>query len=198
MSNSTPPSSRLPRARSIERQERFRERAHAAPRRLVRSFVQLPKKANPVVLLVAAGLVVFLAVSIAQPLRNYFQQRAELARINATIASQEEERDRLTAELDRYMNEDYIKEQARTRLGLIEPGEVAFRILSPQINASSEDPTAAQSPEEPKQWYEQLWDSIAVPEAQQKPQENTPPQTNPQEHRLPILPTTSEPAAPTP
>lgn len=184
---SASPRGGIPRARSVERQERIRERAQAAPKRLARSFVQLPKKVSPVVLTVAALLVIFLAISIAQPLRNYFEQRAELAEINAQISQQQQERDRLTEELNRYNNEDYIKEQARTRLGLIEKGESAFRILSPEINSTApgSTPGAEETAPEKGDWYKQLWDSISVPEfaEPEKPHE--------QEHNLP---TVQEPA----
>lgn len=175
----------LPRARSIERQERLRERAQAAPRRAVRSFVQLPKKVNPMVLIAAAIVVIFLAVSIAQPLRNYFEQRAELAQINSQIAQQERERDRLTEELNRYDNEDYIREQARTRLGLIEPGESAFRIMSPEIhaNAPGSTPSADEEVAERGEWYQQLWDAISIPEEEALPSED-----NPIDHKLPTVP----------
>lgn len=182
----------LPRARSIERQERLRERAQAAPRRMARSFVQLPQKVNPMILLAAAVIVVFLAVSISTPLRNYFEQRAELAQLNAQIAQQESEKQRLTEELGRYTNEDYLKEQARTRLGLIEPGESAFRIFSPNIHADA--PGAAPGVEENLEplgdWYQQLWDSISVPE-----EPATPPNATPGDHDLPTLP---DPNAPKP
>lgn len=162
---------RLPRARSVERQEHFRERAQAVPVRIARSFKQLPQKVNPVVLSVAALLVVFLAVSIASPLRNYFSQRAELAELNAQIDYKTQQRDELTDELNRYSNEDYIREQARTRLGLIEPGESVYRIFSPKIQANPAGSTPGVDEEQSDQrgeWYEQLWDAIATPPAEEE------------------------------
>lgn len=181
----------LPRARSIERQDRRRERAHAAPGRLARSFVQLPQRVSPAILIFTAFVVIFLALSIAQPLRNYFDQRSQLAQLEQQITAQEQERDRLTGELNRYNNEDFIKEQARTRLGLIEPGESAFRIFSPKIDANTSGSTPgveADLPPEQGEWYQQLWDAISTPE------EDKPTGDHVIDHNLPTVPDPDAPA----
>ncbi|CAI37655.1 cell division protein [Corynebacterium jeikeium] len=182
-----PESARLPRARSIERRERRRARAQTAPKRMARSFVEVPKNMSPTTWLVTLVLVVFLAVSIANPLRNYFEQRAELAQLNQEIEAQEKEKAELTSELNRYRDEDYIKEQARTRLGLIEPGESAYRIISPKIHADelgteSEEGSNGES-EGNRDWYAQLWDSISTPEEELKEDD---PAT--EDHKLPTVP----------
>lgn len=182
-----PESARLPRARSIERRERRRARAQTAPKRMARSFVEVPKNMSPTTWLVTLVLVIFLAVSIANPLRNYFEQRAELAQLNQEIEAQEKEKAELTSELNRYRDEDYIKEQARTRLGLIEPGESAYRIISPKIHADelgteSEEGSNGES-EGNRDWYAQLWDSISTPE--EELQEDDPAT---EDHKLPTVP----------
>lgn len=180
-------SARLPRARSVERREERRARAQQAPRRVARSFVQLPRKFSPKGMIVAAVLAVFLALSISTPLRNYYEQRSELAEVNSTIVGQEQRKAELTDELNRYSNEDYIKEQARTRLGLIEPGESAFRIISPSINASAPDPALDDNAdEENKRWYTKLWDSISIPEEELTPEEFT--TGDVENHHLPTVP----------
>lgn len=126
--------------------------------------MELPKKINPLVTVAVILVVAFVALSVATPLRNYFQQRAELAEINATIERQLEEREELTDELDRYQSEAYIREQARTRLGVVEPGESAFRLMDPRINTGSpDDPGLDRDDEDPDPWYTQLWGSVATP-----------------------------------
>ncbi len=172
----------LPRSRSLEARDRRRARAQQAPRRMARSFIQLPKQMNPLVTLGVVLLVICLALSIATPLRNYFEQRATLAQLNADIAQQQQRKGELTKELNKYQNEDYIKEQARTRLGLIEPGESAFRIMSPKIHSGTPGSDSIGQHEEPtesKPWYQELWDSIAIPEKA--------PETSPApDHELPV------------
>lgn len=154
----------LPRPRSVEKRDQRQRQARDAPRRLARSFVELPKKMNPLVTVAVILVVAFVALSVATPLRNYFQQRAELAQVEATIERQLAERDDLNAELDRYNSEAYIREQARTRLGVVEPGESAFRLMDPRIDTSSPtDPGMEHDDSEPDPWYTQLWGSVATP-----------------------------------
>lgn len=158
---------RLPQARSVQRQQERRQRVHTAPARMARNFVALPQKINPLATVISIVLVIFLALSIATPLRNYFEQRAEIARLDEKIQSQEQRKRELTDELNRYHNEDYIKEQARTRLGLIEPGESAFRIISPRIKSTAPGETVAEddpNQQGEREWYQKLWDSLSVPE----------------------------------
>ncbi len=154
----------LPRPRSVEKRDRRSRQVRNAPRNLARSFVELPKKVNPLVTVAVVLVVAFVALSVATPLRNYFQQEAELAKVNAKIQDQREERDRLEQELDRYESEAYIREQARTRLGVVDPGESAFRLMDPKIDTSSpSDPGTEEKEEEPDPWYSQLWGSVATP-----------------------------------
>lgn len=120
---------------------------------------------NPLVTVAVILVVAFVALSVATPLRNYFQQRAEIAEVNATIERQLAERDDLNAELDRYNSEAYVREQARTRLGVVEPGESAFRLMDPRIDTSSpSDPGVEHDDSEPDPWYTQLWGSVATPD----------------------------------
>ncbi|OLT55956.1 hypothetical protein BJF89_12625 [Corynebacterium sp. CNJ-954] len=155
----------LPRPRSVEKRDRRQREVRQAPRKLARSFVELPKKMNPLVTVAVILVVAFVALSVATPLRNYFQQRAEIAEVNATIERQLAERDDLNAELDRYISEAYVREQARTRLGVVEPGESAFRLMDPRIDTSSPtDPGVEHDDSEPDPWYTQLWGSVATPD----------------------------------
>lgn len=109
--------------------------------------------------LVAVALVVVLLA--AMPLRIYFQQRAELARTSASIAAQRTEIENVLDELEKLENPQYQKEQARRRLGVIEPGETAYRIQDPALGENPESTLAETIVVPPKVWYRVLWDSIA-------------------------------------
>ena len=184
---------RLPQARSVQRQQERRQRVHTAPSRFARSFVSLPQRINPLATVIATVLVIFLALSIATPLRNYFEQRAEIARLDEKIHAQEQRKNELTDELNRYNNEDYIKEQARTRLGLIEPGESAYRIISPRIKSTApgDGVTGDEGQQGEREWYQKLWDSLSVPEPtpEQIQQEQ-------QQNHLPTIPGPDQPKPP--
>lgn len=114
--------------------------------------------------LLALGVVIIIVMAIILvPLRIYMQQRAEIGRVSAQIQANEAEKQRLLDEIEKYNNQAYVREQARLRLGVIEPGETAFRVLDPAL----EDTTTQleQTKAEPEQpWFEQLWDSVTIPD----------------------------------
>lgn len=118
--------------------------------------------------------VIFLAViavlvMIIVPLRNYMEQRSEITRLNASIAQLTERKDRMQLEIEKYQSDEYVREQARIRLGVIEPGEIAFRVVDPGLENSRQ--TAESLTESAKQlsWYERLWDSVSVlPEVEEE------------------------------
>lgn len=99
--------------------------------------------------------------TIATPLRNYYQGTAEMRRVTAAIGEKSAEKERLLAELERYQDEEYVRQQARQRLGVIEPGETAYRILDPGMEHA---PRAEEHPTDEAQpaWYAVLWDAISV------------------------------------
>ena len=85
--------------------------------------------------------------------------------------------------IDKYKSDAYIEQEARRRLGVVEEGEVAFRILDPEITSGDSVTTDEQAEAESRNWHEVLWDSIAEapdPEAtnyspgEQTPAEETP------------------------
>ncbi len=113
---------------------------------------------------VLVTVIILILVTIAVPLRNYYQGRSEIARLNESITAKEEEKERLLRQIERYGDEAYIREEARRRLGLIQPGETAFRIINPAMEQESTVTTPqSEREEEPRTWYEVLWDSISTP-----------------------------------
>lgn len=137
--------------------------------------------------LTMALLLVFLVLTLAMPLRTYAEQRAELARVEENIARMEERSIALQAERDRYSDPEYIREQARIRLGLVEEGETPFRIIDPAIGGPGLDVPGEDEDVPTAPWYEQLWASIAEPPPEPEPvnparEEATSPD------RLPVVP----------
>lgn len=183
----------LPAPRSTEARSRRARAAKDAPRQLARSFVQLKSSMNPGVLVITVLVLVAVIVSVATPLRNYFEQRAEIAEVSAKIDRQEAEKQALTEEIAKYGSEAYLKEQARTRLGLVEPGETAYRLLDPGIDSGADyvPGEVTETPEPDKPWYSQLWGAVATPpDAEKDPAEDAPPP----EGESPNLPVAPEPA----
>lgn len=151
-------------------------------KRTVRVAVPRVRLSGRELAIVGIVLVVVIAI-VGTPLRNYLQQRSEIQRLSAAISEKEAEKDRLQSEIDKYNSPAYVKEQARERLGVIDPGEVAYRVLGQSTQSSSAD-SSVQDQASTKPWYETLWDSVSVAEIipQEMPSADS---TN----NLPIVPT---------
>lgn len=150
---------RSPRSRrTVPVVSRSRDARPVAPRR--------PKvRFNTAEFGVLAAVAIIIIVTIWAPANNYFQGRSEINRLNEQIAAKQLEKERLIEEIDRYEDEAWIREEARRRLGLIEEGEVAFRVIDPNMEV---DPTVTTTVEDLTAdwaWYEILWASIATPPA---------------------------------
>ncbi|MDO5076395.1 septum formation initiator family protein [Corynebacterium sp.] len=148
---------------------------------------------------VLVGVTIVVLVMIGMPLRNYFQQRSDIARVNASITAKEEEKQRLLGELEKYESEAFVKEQARVRLGVIEPGETAFRIISPELEAESSTGQTSERADDQQVWYDLLWDAIATEDSVVRIGGEEQAETPPSEvGRLPISPTQPPPPAEVP
>ncbi|MEZ2189376.1 septum formation initiator family protein [Corynebacterium sp. CCM 9204] len=109
------------------------------------------------------GVLILVLVMIAVPVRNYFQQRAEISRLNASIVERSERREMLIEEIDKYRSDAYVREQARKRLGVIERGETPFRVIDPEITASTTTGSGERDTAAPvsTDWWTVLWNSVA-------------------------------------
>lgn len=115
-------------------------------------------------------LVVLVAFAIISPtLRHMVEQQEQLRSVSADL---EEARAR-TEELERrqrlWADPDYVRAQARDRLGYVVPGERAFVVVDPQTITGKKPVTpqerAAQAARERAAnapWYVNLWESAQV------------------------------------
>lgn len=79
-----------------------------------------------IVLLVVCAI---LLLSVASSLRVYLRQERDLALAQQQIAERTVANAELADEIDRWRNPDFIKAQARERLGWVVPGEVGYRVV---------------------------------------------------------------------
>lgn len=113
------------------------------------------------VILIVASILALLLTSV--PLNNYYAGRAEIARLNESIVAKQAEKDRLLSDIEKYKSDSYIEQEARRRLGVVAPGETAFRILDPRMKHADSVTTDKEAEANSRLWYEVLWDSVSVP-----------------------------------
>ncbi len=122
----------------------------------VRSLMPQSALARQVTIL---GLVLCaVALSVAFPLRNYLEQRADLA---AAIASQqvlEQQRADLQARKDALLDNDYVAAEARRRLQYVTPGDTVFVVHAPALADAGDGTSTTHVSNGP--WYGDLWNTL--------------------------------------
>lgn len=94
---------------------------------------QVRKKRRRVVM-----LVLVFALLLTMCSREIVRLKAENRALKKQHAQLEQERDRLTKELGRVGDKDYIKEQARKQLRLLDPGEKMFIFEDGEVTSDEE------------------------------------------------------------
>ncbi len=114
---------------------------------------------------IAALIVVlaFFAVMLVPTVNYYRTQMAELNELNASIDSLEARRDDLKAEIARWDDPLYIKQQARERINLVMPGEKLYMVVGDRPEDQETATEANGSTFEVRQelpWVDALLDSV--------------------------------------
>ncbi len=126
-------------------------------------------------LLILAVVVALIAITLAQSLRVYFAQRQEIAQFRAEIQNSRDEIAELEDQLARWEDPDFVRAEARSRLGWVMPGEVGYRVIGVDGEALGGDPDVLASEAEPTGlWWERVWGSVVAadqpePEATSRP-----------------------------
>jgi hypothetical protein len=134
-------------------------------------------------------VLLILTISYATSLRIYFAQAHEIASTQAEIAQRQQRIEDLQAEVRRWEDPDYVRTQARERLGWVVPGETGYRVVGADgkpLGGGSEI-TAQNKPEgpAPAAWWSKLWGSVeaadkpAPPKAKAKAPKPITPETKP-------------------
>lgn len=114
---------------------------------------------------IAALIVVlaFFAVMLVPTVNYYRTQMIEINELNASIDSLEARRDDLKAEIARWDDPLYIKQQARERINLVMPGEKLYMVVGDRPKDSDTDTEGNGSTFEVRQelpWVDALLDSV--------------------------------------
>lgn len=133
-----------------------------------------------------------LTISYATSLRIYFAQTADIAATSAEIVQRQSRIAELQTDLTRWQDPDYVRTQARLRLGWVLPGETGFKVVGEngQPLGGGAEISSATAPAKPQEaWWAKVWGSVeaadhpapAHPRAAKQPPitENTKPSPTP-------------------
>ncbi len=126
-------------------------------------------------LLILAVVVAAIAITLAQSLRVYFAQRQEIAQFRVEIQASTDEIADLEDQLARWEDPDFVRAEARSRLGWVMPGEVGYRVIGVDGEALGGDSDVLAAEQPPTGlWWERVWGSVVaadqpVPEATASP-----------------------------
>jgi cell division protein FtsB len=114
-----------------------------------------------------AVVLLILTISYASSLRIYFAQAHEIAATKAEIAERQQRIVVLEGELARWQDVNYVRTQARDRLGWVVPGEIGYKVIDADgkpLGGGAEISAEAAEPVEPAgdAWWAKLWGSVAA------------------------------------
>ena len=118
---------------------------------------------RPLWVLGAVGVV--LALLILPYFQKWLIQRSEIESARAAVAQSQKDVAGLETQRDRWLDDEYVKAQARARLDYVMPGDTAYRVAdSPPDPALPSDPStqAAEVPVGDRPWFSEVWLSAQV------------------------------------
>lgn len=114
-------------------------------------------------LVVLVAAVLGTTILLGQSLRIYFIQGAQIAEERERIAAAKKLIAQQKDEVERWKDPEFVRAQARVRLGWVMPGETGYRVIGPDGKPIDGSETVGDNVEEQKgPWYEQMWSSVAV------------------------------------
>lgn len=118
--------------------------------------------------LVTVILVGLLAIIIVTPtLSNYLDQQQELRELNRSVEEAQARISSLENELRLWNDDEYVRAQARERLGYVKPGEVLYTVEDPTEGTAEEQREALATELEYNRraatpWFTTMWDSVTI------------------------------------
>lgn len=127
------------------------------------------------------AIVLFLVLAVAfvlvtPTLRHFLRQQESERRINDEVVAVQTRSEELERQIALWEDEEYVRSQARDRLGFVMPGQQPYIVVDPEAVIGEEAQQAYEeemgiaAPVGP--WYLEVWDSILV--AGETPAESRP------------------------
>lgn len=118
--------------------------------------------------LLAVAFFAILAIIIVTPtLNNYLEQQQQLRSLKASVEEAEARNAELANQVALWNDPEYVKIQARERLGYVMPGEVLYTVTDPDVGSAQEQREALEEQIDYNRrastpWFVTAWDSITV------------------------------------
>jgi cell division protein FtsB len=108
------------------------------------------------------AVVAVLALSYASSLSVYWSQQRDIVEARAQIIERTAAIEQMQDSLARWDDPDFVRAQARERLGWVMPGEVGYRVIGAdgQLWDGQAAPIADQAKTEQGPWFERLWATV--------------------------------------
>lgn len=123
--------------------------------------------------LISATVLLFIAFAAYAPISTFIKQQAEINQVKDHIAALEAENKDLQTQLSWWKDDNYVKQQAKSRLYYVSEGETPYLVVGTDFTSSLADDTSAQAQTAPEEsWTKGLWDSFqaaAVDDQKQSP-----------------------------
>lgn len=115
------------------------------------------------------AVLIALALAYTYPVRVYLDQQANIERMEAAQAVQEQEIAKLAEQAAKWQDDAFIETQARERFFMGRPGEKMMVVLHDPEGAARDAGKSAGSaaPAGPSTWYDTLWSSVRAADSQQ-------------------------------
>ena len=108
-----------------------------------------------------AVVVGVIALGTAYPVVTYFDQDREIKQINAHISQLQQENAQLKAEQTWWNDDNYVRQQARSRLYYVNPGDTPYVVTGITKDSTKADGTSANAKNAPEDaWTTKIWDSL--------------------------------------
>ncbi len=121
---------------------------------------------------ILGALVVLCVLSVLGPLGTYVREQSNTAALHRDVAAAAQEKDRLSATLQRWDDPAFVAAQARARLHYVLPGETGYVVLDlpeepegdqplvTSVDAATRDEGGGRPTADADAWYGRLWDSV--------------------------------------
>lgn len=96
-------------------------------------------------------------------LNRFFTQNAEINQVKANIASLEAKNKSLAEQQSWWQDENYVRQQAKSRLFYVNEGEVPYLVVGADYTTQLKDQTSAEALTAPEDsWTTKLWNSFQL------------------------------------